>query len=581
MFAAKNSAGETVLNEAGRILIVSQDQAEISRLVNSLQIDNYQVHVASTEHEVVVQYDRLHPELILIDTNITDQAVSKLTENISRLSEIGQLPIIFLTENESKEILRECMQHGDVDTICKPYDDVLLKSRIRTFLRISRLERENNSQRLEIESHNKNLKSSYDVAIDVFEKVIHSDVLDNPGIKYSISPISIFNGDLLLAAYRPSGELQIMLGDFTGHGLSAALGTIPVADIFYGMTTKGFGIEEIIHEINQKIMKILPRGLFLAACLFEFDFITNKLSIWNAGLPDALIFDKNKKEVVYQFKSRNYPLGVSEDISFTNSVENYFVKKGERLILFTDGIVEARNHDGKLYGIDNVIQGLNGCSRHWVIEQVIENLKQFSDGKKQTDDTTVLEVCPDCICKPQNKDSTTVTSTPISDSNWRLNYIFEAKILKVYDPVPNMIQMIMEVQKLHCYKQDIFILIKELFVNALDHGLLNLSSTLKNGKDGFSKYVLERTKRLDALNDGQISISIKHTGIGEGGLLDVYITDTGKGFDTSTLNELLSNDSQYHSRGILMVDSICQILEYNEAGNQVHAQYQWRTNSNT
>jgi hypothetical protein len=316
----------------------------------------------------------------------------------------------------------------------------------------------------------------------------------------------------------------------------------------------------------------------LAACLFEFDFVTNKLSIWNAGLPDALIFDKNIKEVVHQFKSRNYPLGVSEKIAFTNSVENYFINEGERLVLYTDGIVEARNQSGDLYGIDNVIQGLTGSSRQWIIEQVIENLKQFSDGEKQTDDATVLEVCFDCISAPQIKDANQITYTPITDSNWRLNYIFEAKILKLYDPVPNIIQMIMEVQKLQCYKQDIFILIKELFVNALDHGLLNLSSDIKNSSDGFSKYVLERQKRLDSLDDGQISISIKHTGVGDGGLLDVYITDTGTGFDTSTLDALLSNDSQYHSRGILMVDSICQILEYNEIGNQVHAQYQWHTN---
>lgn len=49
----------------------------------------------------------------------------------------------------------------------------------------------------------------------------------------------------------------------------------------------------------------------------------------------------------------------------------------------------------------------------------------------------------------------------------------------------------------------IFTIIKELFVNALDHGLLGLDSNIKNGPDGFSNYVVERQKRLEAMTEGR------------------------------------------------------------------------------
>jgi hypothetical protein len=91
--------------------------------------------------------------------------------------------------------------------------------------------------------------------------------LQAPHIQYLLSLMALFSGDVLLAAPTLSGGLQVMLGDFTGHGLPAAIGAIPVSDIFYAMTAKGFSIGDIVAELNQKLRTILPTGLFCAACL--------------------------------------------------------------------------------------------------------------------------------------------------------------------------------------------------------------------------------------------------------------------------------------------------------------------------
>ena len=82
---------------------------------------------------------------------------------------------------------------------------------------------------------------------------------------------------------------------------------------------------------------------------------------------------------------------------------------------------------------------------------------------------------------------------------------------------------------------------------------------------------------MTELSDGTISVVVTHTGLKDGGVLDVHIKDTGKGFDTNKLEQYLTNNSEYHSRGILMVNSICKSLNYNKCGNEVHAQYEWQT----
>ena len=49
------------------------------------------------------------------------------------------------------------------------------------------------------------------------------------GLAPNLSPATTFNGDILLTAYPPSGHLHVLLGDFTGHGLSATIGALPAA----------------------------------------------------------------------------------------------------------------------------------------------------------------------------------------------------------------------------------------------------------------------------------------------------------------------------------------------------------------
>ncbi len=68
-----------------------------------------------------------------------------------------------------------------------------------------------------------------------------------------MDPVEKSNGDLLLAAARPDGVHHVLIGDFTGHGLSAAIGGPMAEDIFYAMTAKGLPLEEILLEINRKL----------------------------------------------------------------------------------------------------------------------------------------------------------------------------------------------------------------------------------------------------------------------------------------------------------------------------------------
>ena len=101
---------------------------------------------------------------------------------------------------------------------------------------------------------------------------------------------TIFSGDIQLTAQCPNGDVHVLLGDFTGHGLRASIGAIPVTETFRAMTKKGFSLFEVIKEINRQLYALLPGDLFFAAsfaCISEHE---KSAFIFNAGLPEGLPF---------------------------------------------------------------------------------------------------------------------------------------------------------------------------------------------------------------------------------------------------------------------------------------------------
>ncbi|MCP4410638.1 MAG: SpoIIE family protein phosphatase, partial [Gammaproteobacteria bacterium] len=129
---------------------------------------------------------------------------------------------------------------------------------------------------------------------DLIENIIlemrTSKRFDPTSLRQLQSPVEKTSGDILLSAFRPDQAQHLMLGDFTGHGLPAAIGGPIVSDIFYTMTAKGLPMATIISELNRQLCEKMPTGLFLAAILIELDPDRCQLNVWNCSMQEILIF---------------------------------------------------------------------------------------------------------------------------------------------------------------------------------------------------------------------------------------------------------------------------------------------------
>ena len=173
------------------------------------------------------------------------------------------------------------------------------------------------------------------------------------GVRKLLSPMSIFNGDILLSAPTPWGGTRAMLGDFTGHGLSAAMGALPLSDIFYGMTRKGYSLADLALESNRKLRRILPTGLFCACVLIDTDPLRRQVTVWNGGLPDVLVRGRDGG-LRLRMRSTHLPLAIVGDEEFDASVESFELCAGDRLFAYSDGVIEAQSPDGTMFGSDRL-----------------------------------------------------------------------------------------------------------------------------------------------------------------------------------------------------------------------------------
>ena len=401
--------------------------------------------------------------------------------------------------------------------------------------------------------------------------------VESPNLKYLHSSMSLFNGDVLLSAMTPSGQHNILLGDFTGHGLSASIGVGPTAEVFYGMTRKGFDVQEIVSEINSKLHRLLPVDMFFAACLISLDGQFGSLSICSGGLPDHYLYN-HKKGSLRSIPSFNLPLGIVSSDQLDPNVQHYSVTKNDRFYCLTDGVIETENRHGKQFGSRRLEECLiqTEAIQQSGFENIRDALDGFREGLGQQDDITLVEVSCDRELLVAGKQDSNQSRQDVKPRRWRTAMEFHASTLKEINPVPIVVNALMQIQELQTHREPIFMVISELFANALDHGLLSLDASIKSTENGVAKYFELRDQRLESLEDGMIKVVVSHQPIeGNAGRLVIRVEDSGEGFDYKNKSAIEREGINNSERGVALVRKLCRSVEFQGAGNRVKAVYEW------
>ena len=554
------------------ILIAEDGAMDRMLLTTIVSRQGHRVLAAADGLEAVALFESQRPQLVLMDALMPVMDGFEAARRIKALAGDAMVPIIFLTSLTEEEALVRCVEAGGDDFLAKPYSRVILEAKIMAMDRLRRLHQETLKQRDLIARHNEHLLNEQRVAKAVFDKVAHSGSLNAGNIRYRQSPYALFNGDLLLAAIHPSGDMHVLLGDFTGHGLPAAIGAMPMADVFYRMTAKGHPLSRILHEINVQLKRILPIGVFCCVSALTVSFRRNMLEFWGGGLPDGYLLRADGSERV-PLVSRHLPLGILGADSFRDDFEAYPMELGDRVFLLSDGVLEARNELDELFGEVRLLQVLDEVGTADTVFDGIEQALQVFHGEV-SDDVSLVEVTmveADSLKRP-------LLALPAGRSGptqWSSRFDFRGSSLRDFYPLPYLLQLLLEVPGLRDKGGALYSVLSELYANALDHGVLRLDSSLKRDAAGFAEYYRLRGERLDALDDGCVRVDIEVAQGEAGGRLILMVEDSGAGFDPDQVLQRQRPSAGLSGRGIALIQELSDSCSWSPDGRVARVEFSW------
>lgn len=558
-----------------KVLVVDDEQANRLILQAMLNKSGHTVIEASNGEEAVKLFEEEEPDIVLMDVMMPVMDGYEATRRIKQLNTKSFVPIIFLTAITDEDALVECISSGGDDFLTKPYNRTILQAKIAAMERIRQLNETVTKQNLELEEYQAYLQREQEVAELIFSKLVQQGEPDLPMICSYRQSAATFNGDIMLVTRQPSGVIYLLVGDFTGHGLAAALGALPAAQIFYAMCNKGFSIEEILIEINQRLKLLLPTGMFLAATLMQLDPHSASATIWNGGFPDVIILDDNNN-IISRIPSNHLPLGVVDHKILSHAPERIHLEQDNRIVAYSDGVIETMSPTGEFFGQERFEALLTGNEhgKECFVEHFKESLNTFlADGQQQDDVSFVEFHCNESFFSHKN---VPIENNPtLQAKNWELSLLFKHDILTTIDPLPLLMTILRDLQGLHRFKEELFLILTELYMNALDYGVLGLNSRDKLSSDAFEKYYIERDRKLSSLDEGWVRIDLKHKIVDSGGELTIGVEDSGKGFDHEKLSNQMP-EMEIRGRGIPLIMTLVKSMQYIGSGNHVEALYEWR-----
>ncbi|TDO98295.1 fused response regulator/phosphatase [Marinomonas balearica] len=563
------------MDQTLNILIADDNPSDRMLLEAMLSQFGHNVITAVDGQEAVEMFDPNRIQLVCLDVKMPRKDGWEAAVEIQKIAGSSFVAIVFLSGVTDPVALSNCLKVGGTDFISKPYSPTLVTAKLKAIARLLLLHKKLSKQHNELSLFSQKMVQDQEVAKMVYEQITRSNSLNDPCLKTLHRASQIFNGDVILAAYKPNGGMHLLLGDFTGHGLSAAIGALPLADIFFEWTEKGFLMKQILPEINKRLYSVLPSNMFCSAAFIDINIYNESVEIWNGGLPDLLLFRENDR-LPRLFKSMCLPLGVADEYEFECVTDIVSFRSSDVLLAFSDGVYEAKGAGDRVMFNDALSPLYDGD---------VEHGRQFEWLEKTLYEKGIIDNPHDdlsCLAIELNREKGFIsnqagylkqhTRVPASFS---FEYALDAESLRSTDPLPYVLQILTTVPGLNEHSSQIFMILSEMYSNALEHGVLKLSSFSKQTVEGFEYYYSERKERLSSLDTGTVTIKAKVNSTSERGMLELSVEDSGEGFDVSQSNQELEWIDTPYSRGIPLLKQLCEQVEFSEKGNFLKVVYSW------
>lgn len=238
------------------------------------------------------------------------------------------------------------------------------------------------------------IRSELRIAYKIQQGILPDPFPGHPAIHFEAmnEPAKDVGGDFYDYFQVSEREFVFVIGDVCGKGVPAAIFMASTRSIIKSQALTNPHPSSVIPIANRLIAEDARPGMFVTVFYGLYNTETRILHYLNAGHTLSIIYCAVTSSCAL-LSNTNFPVGLIADANFKD--EKIRLEKGDKLVLYTDGITEAENTDKEQFGAERLV---NVMLEHGMLspkelqDKIVESVIAFSNGKEQSDDITVMIV---------------------------------------------------------------------------------------------------------------------------------------------------------------------------------------------
>ena len=366
-------------------VLVADDQPDIVAALRLLLRDvGLDVDPAASVQEVRHHLGAQTYDLVLMDLNYARDTTSG-REGLDLLTEIHArdrlLPVIVMTGWGSIDTAVEAMRRGARTFVHKPWDNRILTGTIMREIEDGQAERRADA-----------LASTEQADAQAIQRALLPSALPpTAGLDVAArwEPAAAFGGDCYDALQLSDTRLAVSVADVCGKGLPAALLMSNLLASLRAFASSERSPREVVSSTNRALCRQTDLRRFVTLFHGVYDSSTRLLTYTNAGHNPPVV--ARRDGTVERLTTGGMVTGIFEEASYAEG--SIGLEPGDRLVLFTDGITEARSAAGAEFDEDGLLRTIErhrGADATSLVGAIFEQVASFTGGPLQDDATVVV-----------------------------------------------------------------------------------------------------------------------------------------------------------------------------------------------
>ncbi len=366
-----------------RVLLVDDAKANLDILVEGLKSD-YKLSLALNGEMALQVAARTPPDLVLLDIVMPGLDGYEVCQRLRRMPETAEVPIMFLSSLEEVQNKTRGFEVGGNDYLTKPFEMLEVKARVHSLLKAKAYS----------DAVKEQIASELRVAREIQMGILPLDVpavADGTGLEAHaiLHPAQQVGGDLYEALRMPDGNLLAVIGDVSGKGIPAALFMAVTVTLLRALGPDSGRPENILRRVNDALATHNPQGMFVTLLCGVYDVRSGRLDYASAGHPPAVLIREGSAQFLPL--KPGMVAGIMDD--FSTRGQSVQLQAGDQLVFYTDGVTEAFNAAGDLYGDSRLLAELarhTGNTAAATTEALLRSVRAHAGQHPQSDDIAVL-----------------------------------------------------------------------------------------------------------------------------------------------------------------------------------------------